>query len=161
MTLDDKSFLRIVKNTPLVSIDLIIINREGNVLLGKRRNQPAKDFWFVPGSRIKKDERIEFTFPKITKNEIKENINLENTNFIGVYEHIYDENFKGVKGISTHYVVLAVEILTDQEIDLSPNDQHSEFRWWSKNHLLTHNEVHPYTKAYFDESNLTKVFTCK
>ena len=38
MKLDDSKFIQIVDATPLVSVDLIIKNAEGAVLLGKRVN---------------------------------------------------------------------------------------------------------------------------
>src|SRR5687767_7562775 len=45
MRLDDDKFLKIIEATPLVSIDLIIRNAQGQVLLGKRLNRPAQGFW--------------------------------------------------------------------------------------------------------------------
>lgn len=44
--LDIKTFSNIIQNTPLISIDLIVTNRANQVLLGKRVNEPAKNFWF-------------------------------------------------------------------------------------------------------------------
>ena len=44
MRLDPETFLKIVELTPLVSIDLIIQNENGRILLGYRKNRPAKDF---------------------------------------------------------------------------------------------------------------------
>ena len=37
-------------------MDIIIINRKKEVLLGKRTNEPAKNTWFVPGGCIRKNE---------------------------------------------------------------------------------------------------------
>ena len=48
MHLDDKTFLRVIEATPLVSIDLLVRNERGQVLLGKRANRPAQGLWFVP-----------------------------------------------------------------------------------------------------------------
>ena len=52
MYLKKEEFLETIKNTPLVAIDLIIENDSGEILLGKRNNNPAKNFWFVPGFPI-------------------------------------------------------------------------------------------------------------
>ena len=54
--LPKKQYIEVVKNTPLVSIDLIIEDTEGNILLGYRLNSPAKHTWFVPGGVIRKNE---------------------------------------------------------------------------------------------------------
>ncbi|EIB9633284.1 GDP-mannose mannosyl hydrolase, partial [Escherichia coli] len=49
MFLDDNAFKNIIRNTPLISIDLIIQNEKDEYLVGKRNNRPARGFWFVPG----------------------------------------------------------------------------------------------------------------
>ena len=46
-------FLHLIKFGPLISMDIIIINRKKEVLLGKRTNEPAKNTWFVPGGCIR------------------------------------------------------------------------------------------------------------
>ena len=54
--LSKTDFSFIVKNTPLISIDFCILKGK-KILLGKRLNSPAKDFYFVPGGRIRKGEK--------------------------------------------------------------------------------------------------------
>ena len=68
--LDDKLFRNIVQNVPLVSIDLVVFNQENKMLVGFRCNNPAKGFWFVPGSRIFKDENIKSAFERISIKEL-------------------------------------------------------------------------------------------
>ena len=53
--LDTKTFKTVIENTPLVSIDLCLVC-DGQVLLGKRANEPLKGEWFTPGGRIHKNE---------------------------------------------------------------------------------------------------------
>ena len=47
--LDLNTFKTIVNSTPLVSIDLIIKNSNNEILIGKRINKPAKDYYFTIG----------------------------------------------------------------------------------------------------------------
>ena len=68
--LSKKRFLKVIKNTPLVSIDLVIKDLENNIWLGKRVNEPAIGKWFVPGGRILKGESLNDAFERITLNEI-------------------------------------------------------------------------------------------
>ena len=63
--LSHDEFAVVVEKAPLVSIDLIIENHRGQILLGMRTNEPAKDYWFVPGGRILKDERIAEAFERL------------------------------------------------------------------------------------------------
>ena len=70
---------------PLVSIDLIITNRIGEVLLGKRENRPAKESWFVPGGRIRRMEKFEDAFKRISVNELGIPYKLEDASFFGIF----------------------------------------------------------------------------
>jgi colanic acid biosynthesis protein WcaH len=136
----------IIKYTPLISIDLIV-KKNDKFLLGRRINEPAKGFYFVPGGRIFKNERIEDAFRRITKEEIGTEIEIQNTEFLGIYEHFY-ENSCVSESISTHYIVLAYRL--DLEIEISlPKEQHSEYIWMTKKEILNNKNIHPYAKAYF------------
>ena len=145
----DNHILEIIKATPLVSIDLIIRNPSGKVLLGKRVNRPAKDYWFVPGGRIIKNETIVHALKRISLTEMGQDLSTEAHSLLGAYDHIYEDNFLNVDGINTHYVVLAFSILLQQEIDVKADEQHSDLQWWEINKLLEDPTVHHNTKAYF------------
>ncbi|HGT8289544.1 TPA: GDP-mannose mannosyl hydrolase, partial [Escherichia coli] len=49
-------FREVIQLTPLISIDLLIENENGEYLFGLRNNRPAKNKFFVPGGRIRKNE---------------------------------------------------------------------------------------------------------
>lgn len=70
MKLTKEELLEIVKKAPLVSIDLIIKNFDGEILLGLRKNEPAKGKWFVPGGRIEKSKKVSIAFSEICEREI-------------------------------------------------------------------------------------------
>ena len=151
--ISDKQFLQIIDNTPLVSIDLIIEDIQGNVLLGKRTNRPAQGYWFVPGGRIRKNETIADAITRISATELGIDLSISDVQLIGSYDHIYEDNYLGEDGINTHYVVLAYCLKLPGAIEVSTDtiedDQHSEIRYWTKDALLRADDVHPNTKAYF------------
>jgi len=149
MKMEDKHILEIIEATPLVSIDLIIRNPSEKVLLGKRINRPAKGYWFVPGGRIIKNETIVHALKRISKVEMGQDLSTEAHSLLGAYDHIYEDNFLNVDGINTHYVVLAFSILLQQEIDVNPDEQHSDLQWWEIDKLLEDPNVNHNTKAYF------------
>lgn len=148
-TLDDRSFLQVVDATPLVSIDLLLFRKDGAVLLGHRLNRPAKDFWFVPGGRILKGERIVKALSRIVARELGPSVPLDGWRSVGLYEHFYDDNFAGHSGIETHYVVLPHVRTLDFDVALTADDQHYALRWFSVSELQSSHVVHPYTKDYF------------
>lgn len=53
----DRVWETIVRNVPIVSVDLVVRSPDG-VILTKRMNEPAKGEWFVPGGRVHKHERL-------------------------------------------------------------------------------------------------------
>lgn len=148
--LNDKDFIGIIRNTPLVAIDLIIRNHKGEVLLGFRKNGPAKAKWFVPGGRIRKNERLNDAFKRITFSELNRVIERKEAQLQNVYEHIYRNESKfEVDGLDTHYVVLAYVIKEMEMLDLPENDQHSKFEWMKIDDILKNEDVHIHTKDYF------------
>lgn len=147
MKLKDDVFSTIILNTPLIAIDLIV-KKDDKILLGKRVNEPAKGFWFTPGGRVRKDERLSDAFARITKAEIGREVSIADSKFIGYYEHLYDNNVYNNK-YSTHYVVLAHEIIIDFEVLM--DSQHEEFIWMTEKEIIDNESVHFYTKNYFRE----------
>ena len=142
------TFKTVIASTPLISIDLVVKNSAGQVLLGKRTNRPAQNFWFVPGGRVLKDESLDVAFNRIIKAELSSD--KHKANFLGVYQHFYDDNATE-DDFSTHYIVLAYELLFNESISKLPTEQHNEYRWFNKSELLKHNAVHQHTKWYFEE----------
>lgn len=141
-------FQTIVANTPLISVDLIVINKEGLALLGQRRNRPAQNYWFVPGGRVFKDESFEQAFRRITNDELGMELTLNTATFRGVYEHFYEDNFSG-DNFSTHYVVHGYTLSIDAEALVLPRTQHTDYKWFNVEALSNEPFVHQYTKNYF------------
>ena len=148
--LNDDDFLTVVESTPLVSIDLIVRNDKGEVLLGFRNNRPAQSFWFVPGGRVRKNERLDQAFSRLCEVELKLPFSRQQARFLGPYEHLYQDNFLGHEGSGTHYIVLAYEVQLAAGQHCQLDDQHSEQAWWQVGTLLESDQVHANTKAYFD-----------
>lgn len=157
MSITEGQLLEVIARAPLVSIDLIIRDANGKILLGLRTNEPAQGKWFVPGGRIQKNESLDEAFQRISLAELGEKFDRSDARFIGVYEHKYDTNFLGRNYIGTHYVVLAYEIfpLKSLKIEAIPTAQHSKFDWFSQDDAKDCGDVHSYVLPYterFDEA---------
>lgn len=146
--LEKDVFRQIVANTPLISLDLIVCNEKGQALLGLRLNRPAQGYWFVPGGRIRKDERIEVAFRRLTLEELGYECLIDDARFLGVYEHFYDDNFSDKK-FTTHYVVLGYEILIKENVLKLSKEQHARYRWNTAEQIISDPLVHDNTKLYF------------
>lgn len=142
-------FATVIRSTPLVSIDFILRRPDGAVLLGRRHNEPAKGFWFVPGGRIRKNERLDAAFQRLLATETGFVAARADATPLGVYEHLYDTNALGDPAFGTHYVVIAYELKVPADAVAVADPQHSHFRWQMPADLLVDAEVHLNTKAYF------------
>jgi len=150
LMLSPTEFLDVVRLAPLISIDLIVVDAAGRVLLGHRRNRPARGSWFVPGGRILKDERLDEAFTRVVETELGvAGVERSAATFHGVYEHLYDDNFVAENGIGTHYVVLAYSMELDSNAPVGRFDQHSQYAWLAPDELLARSDVHENTKIYF------------
>ena len=147
--LSTPDFLSVVRLAPLVSLDLVVLNPRGEVLVGLRTNKPAEGFWFVPGGRIQKDERLDDAFRRLTGEELGHPIGLAEASPLGVYEHLYEDNFAGAPGVSTHYVVIAHRVALDLDLAALPGAQHARWKWLAPDALRADATVHPNTRAYF------------
>ncbi|MEI8572712.1 GDP-mannose mannosyl hydrolase [Methylomonas sp. EFPC1] len=145
--LDKQDFLTVVKNTPLVAIDLIVRSSRDEILMGLRVNEPAAGYWFVPGGRIYKSETLEAAFRRITATELGTAFEIDSAQLLGAFTHLYETNFAKEPDISTHYVVLGYQLQLDIDINQLPAQQHATYRWIGKNEDLS--EVHPNSQAYY------------
>lgn len=150
--LDIQSFKELIKSGSLFAIDLIVTNDNDEVLLGLRKNSPAKNYFFVPGGRTFKDENLHNALERISSAEIGIKLSVADITPIGIYEHPYNENFFEEPGFSTHYIVLACRVNRKISPDNLPNTQHSDFIFLNNEALLSSNLVHQYTKNYFLDS---------
>ena len=142
--LDNATFKTIVDSAPLISID-VLAKRNNKILLGKRVNKPAQDYYFSIGGRIRKNETIDNAMTRIAQNEL--NIELQSKpKFIGVFEHFYNDSI--YEDVSTHYVNLAYEYEVEEVPNL-PTEQHDEYKWFTIDELLESKQVHKYVKDYF------------
>ena len=150
--LDAELFKSVVANTPLISIDLIVRNPQGRILLGQRINRPAQGYWFVPGGRIRKNECLADAFVRLANEELElTSCNIQDALLLGPFEHFYTDNFFG-EDFSTHYVVLSYQINIDTLPTQLPQEQHHSYRWFSVDELLNSPSVHLHTKQYFQQN---------
>jgi colanic acid biosynthesis protein WcaH len=143
-------FMDVVRLAPLVAIDLIVSDADGRILVGRRRNRPARGTWFVPGGRIHKDETLDCAFARIADAELGiGNLTRSAARLNGVFEHHYSDNFANQPDVSTHYIVLAYALSLSSTAPIGRPDQHSDYLWLSPAELLARADVHDNTKAYF------------
>ena len=149
MKIDDEAFTDALSILPLISIDLIVKNYQGDILLGLRNNSPAKGEWFVPGGRIKRMEKIKQAFERLTESELGFKIDINKTSLIGIFEHMYP-NSAYSENIGVHYISIGV-LIENKSLNINnlPICQHNEYKWFTLEEIQTLDTVHPRTKEFF------------
>ena len=69
--------------TPLLTTDAIILDENNDIVLIKRKNNPYKDHWAIPGGFVEIGESVEESCIREAKEET--NLDVEIISLIGVY----------------------------------------------------------------------------
>lgn len=149
MFLKDDDFKGVISNSPMFSVDLVVLY-DGKVLLGRRVNRPARDYWFVPGGRVRKNESISAAVNRLSHGELGVILNLNDADTLGVFEHFYDDCFFG-EGVSTHYVAYGLCVEKAVDLQCLPEGQHGAYKWWGLSEALASEHVHHFTKLYLNQ----------
>lgn len=120
---------------------LAIIEKDENILLIKRNNEPYKGYWALPGGHIEENELAE----EAVKREIKEETNLE---FNGQFFTYSDEVFPG-----KNWHAVALVFVGHGEGDVRIDDESTEFRWCSLEEIESIDLAFNHKKALEDYKN--------
>ena len=128
---------RLYPNQPIVGVGAIII-REGEILLEKRKNEPGKGKWSVPGGLVELGESVEQTVMREVKEET--GLEVEKPEHIDVVDNIIRDESGRVK---YHFVIVDYLVKLKSGTLKAASDA-EELRW------VTFDEVEKY--------DLTKTF---
>lgn len=112
----------ILETLSIPCVDILIKNKKGEILLVKRKNEPAKDFWWVPGGRVLHGEKRCDTAAR----KLQEECGLQANNFnqIGNFEFIFNTSQDKVY----HDIATLYEVTVD-ETEVMLDTQSSEYSW--------------------------------
>jgi colanic acid biosynthesis protein WcaH len=143
-------FENAVNALPLVSIDWVLLSPIGQILLGQRRNAPARHWWFTPGGRVRKNEPLSCCLQRVAFVELGlQASDINGAKLMGVWDHFYEDSAFNTE-VSTHYVNLP-HVLSLQHIlkvNALPLDQHIAWRWQDVQDAAVAHDVHPYVQFY-------------
>ena len=138
----EEAFATCLRHVPQVCVDLVVAH-DGGVVLARRQNEPAAGEWFWPGGRLRKGEHLETAARRVAREELGLEVTVDEQ--LGAAEHLWDTlSVAGVESRHTVPVVYRVEPTDD--LDVTLDDQHDEWR------LLRTREpgLHEYVRAYLD-----------
>lgn len=154
--LPEAQFWAALEALPLVSVDWVLSNPAGEILVGQRLNAPARDTWFTPGGRIRKGEALRAAMRRVACEELGAPIPLaeamvQRAAAMGAWDHFYpDSAFSPT--VPTHYVNLPfAATLSAAEVEslrLPVGEQHGHWRWISLAQAAQ--EVHAHVQPYVE-----------
>lgn len=125
---------RLYPDHPIVGIGVVIV-KDGQIVLIKRRNEPGRGKWSIPGGIVDLGERIQQTVIREAKEETC--LDVTDPQLIDVVDNVeYDEDGK----VRYHYVIVdfLVKVVGG---DVAAASDAEEIRWVKfdevENHVLT------------------------
>jgi colanic acid biosynthesis protein WcaH len=147
-------FQQAVAALPLVSVDWVLTNPAGELLVGQRLNAPARGAWFTPGGRIRKGEPLAAALRRVAAEELgladePAGALAQRGEPMGAWDHFYpDAAFSPT--VPTHYVNLPYAArLTEAEVsalELPVGEQHGHWQWLPLAQAA--DTVHEHVKPY-------------
>ena len=130
-----------------MSIDLCLICN-GQILLGRRANEPLKGRWFTPGGRIYKNESWQAALKRVALAELSLPVaDGDHFELMGIWDHFYS-NSGCDEEISTHYVNLPHFSLFKSKPAISGDNQHHNLDWFDLDRVVSDEGFHQYVRDY-------------
>ena len=123
---------RLYPDHPIVGVGAVIINN-GRILLEKRKNEPGKGKWSIPGGVVEVGEELQ----QALEREVKEETGLNTTScsLIDVVDSISLDD-KGV--VKFHFVIVDYLVKTEEGVPEAASDA-DELRWVPISEVQTFN----------------------
>jgi ADP-ribose pyrophosphatase YjhB (NUDIX family) len=121
---------RVYAKQPLLGVGAVL-KCDDRILLIKRKTEPYKNYWTLPGGLIRLGEPIK----EAVKREIYEECNLQinPTRLVDVIDYIERDSAGSVK---YHYIIVDYEAEVVQG-SLSPSSDVSEARWFTSEEVVS------------------------
>lgn len=148
--LPDETFSEFVRTMPQYCVEIVLSTPEG-ILLAKRSNEPVKQEWFWPGSRLYKGESLEDAAQRVADGEL--DVQIDVVQQLGVHEHIWV--ISAESGNPSRHTVNIVYLAepTTGDFDIKLDEQHTAFRFVTS----VDETYHEYVREYFADHELAQV----
>lgn len=142
MFIESNIYKTIMEHSIINTIDVIFINKNNQILLWLRNNEPLRGTYYIPGGRRYKNELVIDSAKRKMKEELGLDIDTERLVFLWVYDDLFKNSmFEDTK---SHYSSITyVYHLTEKEnIDLHiEDDQHADIKFFDPEDSSLHNMV--------------------
>jgi colanic acid biosynthesis protein WcaH len=127
MILPSEEYKNVLSAIPIVCVDCLVVNENGEYLLVKRANPPLKGEYWVPGGRLYKNERILEAVHRKMREEI--GIGVDVVTILGILEFFDPANEYSEGGVHTISIVYLVKPLS---YDIKLDAQATDWGWFKE-----------------------------
>ena len=132
-------YIEILRNMPIVTVDLIILDKKKeNLLLFNRLNEPMKNIFYTPGGRVYKNETLDNAILRKTQEELCLSLSINDVKFLGHVEEFFTNS--AFDNVSSHCINFIYQYILDSPI-LKLDLQHSEHKWFNINDVTLHKNI--------------------
>lgn len=151
MLAPEELYLRIVQVMPIPCVDLLITDREGRVLLIKRKHEPAAGQWWFPGGRVHFGETRAAAAIRKLKEEC--GIHAAFAEELGTYDVILDAS---AAGYVSHGITTLFQIHVENRTSVELDGQSIAFDWhtvegWGREKL--HSLIDKWLNAFLEKQS--------
>lgn len=127
MILSDAEYKRVMETMPVVCVDCLVRNGKGEFLLVRRRNEPLKGEFWVPGGRLLRGERLEDAVRRKMREEI--GVEVEIAGSLGFFEEFFDRTAQDAEG--GFHAVSFLYLVRPLSEDIRLDEQSSDWGWFT------------------------------
>ncbi len=124
----EESYKMILDNMPIVCIDSVVVNADGEYLLVKRNNHPLKGEYWLPGGRLMKNETLREAVKRKMKQEL--GIDVEIERLMGFFETVFKKTSTNIAG--GFHAVSFVFLLKPLQEKIVLDNQSSSWNWFKE-----------------------------
>ena len=144
--LDSETFKTVIESTPLGSIELCLVGN-GQILSGRRTNEPPQGRCFTPGGRIHKNQSSQAALKRVALAELSLPVaDGDHFELTGIWDHFYPNCGRDEK-ISNHYVKLLHFFLFKFKPAISGDNQHHNLVWFDLDGVVNDEGFHQYARG--------------
>ncbi|VEB57491.1 O-antigen biosynthesis protein [Salmonella enterica subsp. enterica] len=149
MFLRQEDFAAVVRTTPLISLDFIVENGQGEILLGQRLKPSGAGLLVCAGGAgVQRRNAGGRLCTPDAGGTGRASARWRQGRFMASGSTSMTTTFSG-EDFSTHYIVLGFRLrVTESDLRL-PDAQHGSYRWLTPEQLLASDNVHENSRAYF------------
>lgn len=140
--ISDEAYSQILDNVVIVCVDIILCNAQGEILLGKRQQEPMRDWWII-GGRMRAGESLEEAVQRNIKRELGFEADLSTLWQVGVYSMIWATRAQPPQNRGCHVMSITHGLMVEPQ-EFKFNEEYKDVRWINPKTVTIQNGYHPY-----------------